>query len=159
MKNLDPGPTVEAPDDDPYIWLEERESPKALAWVEEQNLATMRRFADRHFETDRDTLKRIFDQPDRIPVPNRRGGTKLFNPWQDAEHPRGLWRVTTLESFKSEAPVWNVIVDLDALAVEPQQVVPGQTESADGCLRFYTAMRAMPVVSVQPDRKLIGAVV
>jgi prolyl oligopeptidase len=118
MKNLDPRPTVEAPDDDPYIWLEERESPKALAWVEEQNLATMRRFADRHFETDRDTLKRIFDQPDRIPVPNRRGGTKLFNPWQDAEHPRGLWRVTTLESFKSEAPVWNVIVDLDALAAE-----------------------------------------
>jgi prolyl oligopeptidase len=118
MKNLDPRPTVEAPDDDPYIWLEERESPKALAWVEEQNLATMLRFADRHFETDRDTLKRIFDQPDRIPVPNRRGGTKLFNPWQDAEHPLGLWRATTLESFKSEAPVWDVIVDLDALAAE-----------------------------------------
>ena len=34
------------------------------------------------------------------------------------------------------------------LGVEPQEVVPGQTESTDGCLRFYTAVWPMPVVSV-----------
>jgi len=35
--------------------------------------------------------------------------------------------------------------------VKPQQVVL-QAEFADLCLRFYTAVRPMPVVSVQPDR-------
>lgn len=115
MSIVDVRPTVEAPDDDPYLWLEERESPQALAWVEAQNAATMRRFADSRFAADRDALKLIFDRPDNIPFPNRRG-KKLFNPWRDAEHPRGLWRTTSLESFRSEAPEWDVLIDVDALA-------------------------------------------
>ena len=47
----------------------------------------------------------------------------------------------------------------EALGVEPQQVVLGLTESADWCLRFYAAVRPMPIVSVQPDRKLLGATI
>jgi prolyl oligopeptidase len=86
---VDSRPTVEAPDDDPYLWLEETESAQALAWVEAQNAATMQRFCDSRFAADRDALKLIFDRPDNIPFPNRRGD-KLFNPWRDAEHPRGL---------------------------------------------------------------------
>ena len=35
-----------------------------------------------------------------------------------------------------------------ALAVEPQQVVLGQTESADGSFSTDTGMRSVPVVSV-----------
>src|SRR5436190_14580852 len=46
-----------------------------------------------------------------------------------------------------------------ALAVEPQEVVLGETESADRRLRFYTTVRPMPVVLVQPDRKFVGATV
>jgi prolyl oligopeptidase len=115
MSIVDVRPTVEAPDDDPYLWLEERESPQALAWVEAQNSATMKRFFDSRFAADRDALKLVFDRPDNIPFPNRRG-KKLFNPWQDAEHPRGLWRTTSLESFRSEDPKWDVLIDLDALA-------------------------------------------
>jgi prolyl oligopeptidase len=114
---IDVRPTVEAPDDDPYFWLEERESLQALAWVEAQNAATMKRFADSRFAADRDSLKLIFDRPDNIPFPNRRG-KKLFNPWQDAAHPRGLWRTTSLESFRSETPEWDVLIDVDALAVK-----------------------------------------
>src|SRR5262249_11515909 len=105
---VDVRPTVEAPDDDPYLWLEETESPQALAWVEAQNTATMKRFSDSRFAGDRDALKLIFDRPDNIPFPNRRG-KKLFNPWQDAEHPRGLWRTTSFESFRNETPEWDVL--------------------------------------------------
>jgi prolyl oligopeptidase len=112
---VDARPTTAAPDDDPYLWLEEIESARALAWVETQNVSTMQRFADDDFAADRDTLERIFDRPDNIPFPNRRGG-KLFNPWRDAEHPRGLWRTTSLESFRSDVPIWDVLIDLDALA-------------------------------------------
>src|SRR5438105_15692847 len=45
------------------------------------------------------------------------------------------------------------------LDVEPQEVVLGETESADRRLRFYTTVRPMPVVLVQPDRKFVGATV
>ena len=38
------------------------------------------------------------------------------------------------------------------LVVEPQDVVLGQAESADGCLIIDAGMRPMPVVTVQPDR-------
>jgi len=36
MPVLDPRPTIEAPDDDPYLWLEEIEGGRAIAWVEAQ---------------------------------------------------------------------------------------------------------------------------
>src|SRR5215472_5531708 len=45
-----------------------------------------------------------------------------------------------------------------ALAVEPQDVVPGKTESADGCSTIDSGMWAMPVVSMQPSRELASAV-
>jgi hypothetical protein len=48
--------------------------------------------------------------------------------------------------------------DRAGLVVEPQQVVVGESESADGRLRFYAAMRAMPVAAVEPRRQLCGAV-
>jgi len=117
---VDARPTTDAPDDDPYLWLEETESAQALAWVEAQNAATMDRFGNGRFAGDRDTLKLIFDRPDNIPFPNRRG-RRLFNPWQDAEHPRGLWRTTSLESFRSENPQWDVLIDVDALAAREDE--------------------------------------
>src|SRR5271156_520914 len=112
---IDPRPTIEAPDDDPYLWLEEINGERALAWVEAQNAATLARFGDRCFEADRNTLAAIYDRPDNIPLIARRGA-KVFNFWKDAEHPRGLWRATTLESFRGEQPDWDILLDLDALA-------------------------------------------
>ena len=112
---VDPRPTIEAPDDDPYLWLEEIEHPRVLDWVEAQNAATLERFSDARVAADRKVLKAIFDRPDNIPVPNRRAG-RLFNSWRDAANPRGVWRVTTLESFRSDAPDWDVLIDVDALA-------------------------------------------
>ena len=114
---MDPRPTIEAPDDDPYLWLEEIDGDRALAWVEAQNAATLARFGDRRFEADRDTLAAIYDRPDNIPVIARRGA-KVFNFWKDAEHPRGLWRATSLDSFRGAQPDWDILLDLDALAVK-----------------------------------------
>jgi prolyl oligopeptidase len=112
---IDPRPTREAPDDDPYLWLEEIDGKRALAWVEAQNAATLTRFGDARFAADRDTLAAIFDRPDNIPLIARRGD-RVFNFWKDAAHPRGLWRTTSLDSFRSEAPLWEILLDLDALA-------------------------------------------
>src|SRR5271170_6486185 len=112
---IDPRPTIEAPDDDPYLWLEEINGERALAWVEAQNAATLARFGDRCFEADRNTLAAIYDRPDNIPVIARRGA-KVFNFWKDAGHPRGLWRTTTLDSFRGAQPDWAILLDLDTLA-------------------------------------------
>src|SRR5215813_2976861 len=117
MPVLDSRPTLEAPDDDPYFWLEEIESARVVDWVEAQNAATLQRFNDAGVATDHKALKVIFDRPDNIPFPNRRAG-KLFNPWRDAANPRGVWRTTTLESFRSDTPDWDVLIDVDALAIK-----------------------------------------
>src|SRR5260370_30744204 len=117
MSSVDLRPTLEAPDDDPYLWLEEIESAPVLDWVEAQNAATLKRFLDEAVSADRKILKAIFDRPDNIPFPNRRAG-RLFNPWRDAANPRGLWRTTTLESFCSDAPNWDVLIDVDVLAAK-----------------------------------------
>lgn len=115
MSDFDPRPTLDNPDDDPHIWLEEVEGERPLAWIEAHNARTLARFGGARFEADRDALAAIFDRPDKIPYVTRRGGL-LYNFWQDAEHPRGLWRRTTLAEFRKEAPTWEVLLDLDALA-------------------------------------------
>ena len=113
-------PTREAPEDDPYLWLEEVDGERALAWVEVQNAATLARFGDARFAADRDTLAAIFDRPDNIPIIARRG-SRVFNFWKDAEHPRGLWRATSLDSYCSEQPQWDILLDLDALATKERE--------------------------------------
>ncbi|MEW6438506.1 MAG: prolyl oligopeptidase family serine peptidase [Pseudomonadota bacterium] len=120
MTDIDPRPTADAPDDDPYLWLEEIDSPRALEWVSAQNAATLRQLNNKEAVADRALLKAIFDRADNIPFPNRRGG-KLFNPWTDAAHPRGVWRTTTLESFCRDTPQWDVLIDLDKLASEENE--------------------------------------
>jgi len=117
MASPDPRPTLEAPDDDPYLWLEEIDGKGALAWVETQNAATLTRFGDQRFAADRDALAAIFDRPDNIPLIARRG-MRVFNFWKDAAHPRGLWRTTTLDSYRREPPEWGILLDLDALAAK-----------------------------------------
>ena len=113
----DPRPTIEAPDDDPYLWLEERESPQALTWVEAQNAATLGCFGDSRFAAGLGRAQTYF-RPARQYSVSQPARQKLFNPWQDAGHPRGLWRTTSFESFRSETPEWDVLIDLDVLAAK-----------------------------------------
>jgi prolyl oligopeptidase len=112
---VDVRPTVAAPDDDPYLWLEEVEGARASAWVELQNARTLAAFGGLQVEADATTLAAILDRPDKIPFIGRRG-PYLYNFWTDAAHPRGVWRRTTPESFRSDTPDWDVLIDLDALA-------------------------------------------
>jgi prolyl oligopeptidase len=114
---IDDRPTIAAPDDDPYLWLEEIEGERALAFVEHQNRLTLQKFGGVGFAADRDTLASIYDRPDNIPYVTRRGGL-LDNVWKDANNPRGLWRRTTLEEFRKPDPKWEILLDVDRLALE-----------------------------------------
>jgi prolyl oligopeptidase len=88
--------------------------------VEQQNQATLATFATAAFAQDRDALAAIFNRPDNIPFVVRRGA-HLHNIWQDANNPRSLWRRTTLASFRTREPRWDILLDVDALATAEGQ--------------------------------------
>ena len=112
---IDHLPTLADPDNDPWLWLEEVEGKRATDWAEAQTVTTLARFGDARFEADRDILRTLLDRPENLPIPTRRGGL-LYNFWRDAAHPRGIWRRTTLDSYRADAPNWDVLLDVDALA-------------------------------------------
>jgi prolyl oligopeptidase len=101
--------------DDPYLWLEDVQGERALAWVRERNAASRQRLeAWPQFQPSRDRIREILDSRDRIPAVTRRGDF-LYNLWQDAANPRGLWRRTTLAEYRKPQPAWDLLLDLDAL--------------------------------------------
>ena len=102
-------------DNDPYLWLEDVTGDDALAWVNAHNEPTLAELGGERFERMRAEALEILDTDARIPYVRRRGEF-LYNYWRDANHPRGLWRRTTLERYRSESPEWDVLIDLDALA-------------------------------------------
>ncbi|HEY9451196.1 MAG TPA: prolyl oligopeptidase family serine peptidase [Bradyrhizobium sp.] len=114
---IDDRPTVAAPDDDPYLWLEEIEGERALAFVDRQSRLTQETFGGPKLAIDRDTLAAIYDRTDNIPYVTRSGGL-VYNLWKDAKNPRGLWRRTTLADFRNAEPDWETLLDIDRLAAE-----------------------------------------
>jgi prolyl oligopeptidase len=100
---------------DPYLWLEDVTGDDALEWVAAHNEPTLAELGGERFERMRAEALEILDTDARIPYVRRRGEF-LYNFWRDAAHPRGLWRRTTLESYRTESPEWDVLIDLDALA-------------------------------------------
>jgi prolyl oligopeptidase len=117
---IDDRPTIAAPDDDPYLWLEDIDGQRALAFVEQQSALTLQKFGDAAFARDRDTLAALYDRPDNIPYVGRHGDW-LYNLWKDKNNPRGQWRRTTLAEFRGPNPQWDVLLDLDRLAAEENQ--------------------------------------
>ncbi len=102
--------------DDPWLWLEDVEGERALAWVRERNAASEAVLeADPRFEPTRQAMLEVLDSREQIPYFVRRG-PHLYNFWRDAEHPRGLWRRTSLAEYRKPAPAWETVLDLDALA-------------------------------------------
>lgn len=107
-----------AADEDPRLWLEEVDSDRSLEWVRSQNAVAVGELAsDEDFEAAKEKLLAIYDSSDRIPYISMRGDWG-YNFWRDADHERGLWRRTTLQSYQTDSPEWDIVLDLDALAKE-----------------------------------------
>ncbi len=108
--------TVAGAPADPYQWLEAIDDPHALAWVEKQNDATARRLAaDPEYAGLYRDARAILDSSERLPAIEVHGGY-FYNLWRDGEHPRGLYRRTTLEEFRAANPRWETVLDVDELA-------------------------------------------
>jgi len=100
--------------DDPYLWLEEVSGSEALDWVRARNEPTLAELCDAQFERMRIEALEVLDTDARIPYVRRRG-EYLYDFWRDATNPRGLWRRTTLDSYRTDSPDWEVLIDVDEL--------------------------------------------
>src|SRR5918997_5088264 len=96
--------SVPAASDDPYLWLEEVEGDASLDWVRERNAhahATLGKSPG--FAGTEAAIREVLDSDARIPEVSKIGDL-YYNFWRDAEHKRGLWRRTTLESYRTDSP-------------------------------------------------------
>ncbi|HMC16070.1 MAG TPA: prolyl oligopeptidase family serine peptidase [Albitalea sp.] len=108
-------PQTAAPADDPFLWLEDVQGDKALAWVRERNALSQKELMARpEYAPTRAQILEVLNAKDRIPFIARRGDW-LYNFWQDESHKKGLWRRTTLAEYRKPEPAWETLLDLDAL--------------------------------------------
>ncbi len=102
---------------DPYLWLEEIDGDRAMAWVNEHNTRSLGVLqGDPRYEPLHQQALEIVQSRDRIPNPGFNHDGTIDNFWQDDSHVRGIWRTTTLDSYRSADPVWETILDFDALS-------------------------------------------
>ena len=101
---------------DPNLWLEDQRGAKAMAWVTSENAKTTTVLEkDPRFASLFASALAIAQASDRIPNAHFIGG-QLYNFWQDSAHVRGIWRRTTLASYRAASPQWTTVLDLDSLA-------------------------------------------
>ena len=87
------------PSADPFLWLEEVDEAKAMAWVNAKNAATLAELTKLPLYTPVfERAKKIMDSKDRIAVPQILGD-RIYNFWQDDVHERGIWRRTSLKDY------------------------------------------------------------
>ena len=101
---------------DPYLWLEEVEGKKSLAWVEEQNEETFTRYTESNaFKEKYERIKKELNDDDRIPSAYYQNG-EMYNFWRDEKNVRGVWRKTSFKSYLKDEPIWENMLDIDQLA-------------------------------------------
>lgn len=103
---------------DPYLWLEEVEGKRALAWVKERNQATKAKYESRpEFKAIYERSLQILDSPEKLVYPSLIG-SDVYNFWRDESHERGLVRRQPLERFVAGESQWETVLDIDALSEE-----------------------------------------
>lgn len=103
-------------ENDPYLWLEEVEGQKALAWVDEMSQKTKETFyADPYAKEVEDFSLNVLENPDQINIPHLWMG-QVYQFWKDDVHIKGVLRRTAFESFINKNEDWEMVLDLDDLA-------------------------------------------
>ncbi|PRZ04780.1 prolyl oligopeptidase [Isoptericola sp. CG 20/1183] len=115
LLRTDASPSGERSVPDPHRWLEEVSGDEALAWVRARNDEAHAALGGGDLDATEAALREVLDSDDRIPDVSRIGD-HLYNFWRDTEHERGLWRRTSLDSYRTDDPRWETVLDLDELA-------------------------------------------
>ncbi|MGH8054653.1 MAG: prolyl oligopeptidase family serine peptidase [Stenotrophomonas sp.] len=105
---------ADAPQDH-YAWLEDVTGDKPLNWVKEQNAKSEGRLAQSpQFKQMEAGIREVLDSDAKIPGVEKIGDY-YYNFWKDKQHERGIWRRTTLVEYRKAEPLWETVLDLDAL--------------------------------------------
>ena len=108
--------------DDPYIWLEEIQGERALAKVDQWNADTEAVLTARaEYPLAKAWARQILDDTRQIAMPDAIQGDMVTNLWRDANNPRGLWRIASLDSYLAGTPEWRTLIDVDKLGEDEGQ--------------------------------------
>ncbi|MEP6566447.1 MAG: prolyl oligopeptidase family protein [Mesorhizobium sp.] len=97
---------------------EDRTSKESLDWVHRQNEVTVAQLqGDPSYQASFETALDLMTAEDNIAVGAALNG-HVYNFWQDKTNVLGLWRRTSVASYKTEKPEWETIIDFDQLAAK-----------------------------------------
>ncbi len=114
-------PATQAGADDENLWLDDIDGAKPLEWVKARNAETVAKYAEsQDFKTLDARLLEMLDSDAKIPMVSKIGD-HFYNFWRDKQHPKGLWRRTTLAEYRKDKPAWDTVIDLDALAASEKE--------------------------------------
>ncbi|MDZ3744441.1 hypothetical protein QP228_000125 [Pseudoglutamicibacter cumminsii] len=100
-----------------HSFLDEIRGEEALAWAAERTQATDARLASDEHDRVVARIQEAMDAEDRLIAVSKHGEFHT-NFWQDAEHPRGIWRTTDWDSYIAGDPQWETLLDLDELSAD-----------------------------------------
>jgi prolyl oligopeptidase len=112
---------VSTPRHDEFSWLEKNGDQRVLAWVQQENERTASALkADPRYEVYKRAVldaARLHNQDPALSVKT----AMIFDGWiyhalRNEEHPRGLWRRATVDSYVRRKPRWQSLLDIDALS-------------------------------------------
>jgi prolyl oligopeptidase len=116
--------TTEQPDK--YTWLEDVHGARSMDWVKAENARTAAVLEkNSQFGPLEKQALEVLDSPNKLPLPEFRGSL-VYNTWRDKDHVRGIVRRTTLESYLTNDPKWETIIDYDALGKQDKQSWVGE---------------------------------
>jgi len=102
--------------EDPYLWLEDVLGEQSLEWVRAENARTLGALeADTRFSQTEARALGIYNATDKIVYADR-SGDEMHDLWRDEVNVRGLWRKTSVEAYAAGNPIWETVLDFDALA-------------------------------------------
>ncbi len=96
--------TTRAGADDENLWLDDIDGAKPLDWVKARNADTVAKYAEgEDFKTLDARLLEVLDSEAKIPMVSKIGD-HYYNFWKDKQHPKGVWRRTTLAEYRKDKP-------------------------------------------------------
>ncbi|MEP6343721.1 MAG: prolyl oligopeptidase family serine peptidase [Maricaulaceae bacterium] len=99
-----------------HLYLEEVLGEQALGEVKAWNTRSLARLeSDPRFIAMQAEALAILNSKDKIPYVSYQKG-RAQNFWQDADHVRGVWRRTNLDSYLGENTDWETVLNFDDLS-------------------------------------------
>ncbi len=103
---------------DENLWLENIDSKDALVWVKKINQQSEEALTkDPIYPSLFKDAMEVLNRGDKLPLIFQQGNW-IYNYWKDKSHPRGIYRRTTISSFKSATPNWQTVLDIDRMSGE-----------------------------------------